>query len=444
MLYKIVVYNVCKNEDNSRRKVKSERKVYCMRVNLNDVAIIKSADIQLDGITVVAGLNGTGKTTVGKGIYATINAFSNLPQKIFDSRRKSIRSEILTILANKHYQLQVPIRFITRMMNELTDEILGDWIQDNNLIKSQAKKWMIKNLPINFDDDLLDILVDKIIAIIDRPIEQDIRFILDTCYRDVFSEQINSFNSGKPARFKVENENKVSQTSFHENHIASYHWNFGDDNAFYIESRNIIDEYNQIYLEKGLTIASKNLLGALTGGEKEMQDDLTVEEYERMNVVKKIVSSIINEVTHGRLKGDNFSNIMFYDEKTSSNVEIANVSAGIKIFVVIQRLLENGSLKAGDVLLIDEPEVNLHPEWQIVFAEILVRLYKELGIIIYLNSHSPYFIRAIEIKLAENDIGDKGRFYLTHEAGNDLYEVNDVTDNKEAIYELLYKPLEEL
>ena len=175
-----------------------------------------------------------------------------------------------------------------------------------------------------------------------------------------------------------------------------------------------------------------------------MQDDLTVEEYERMNVVKKIVSSIINEVTHGRLKGDNFSNIMFYDEKTSSNVEIANVSAGIKIFVVIQRLLENGSLKAGDVLLIDEPEVNLHPEWQIVFAEILVRLYKELGIIIYLNSHSPYFIRAIEIKLAENDIGDKGRFYLTHEVGNDLYEVNDVTDNKEAIYELLYKPLEEL
>ncbi len=242
----------------------------------------------------------------------------------------------------------------------------------------------------------------------------------------------------------MKNEDKVSQTSFHENHISSYHWNFGNDNAFYIESRNIIDEYNQFYLEKGLTIASKNLLGALTGGEKEMQDDLTVEEYERMNVVKKIVSSIINEVTHGRLKGDNFSNIMFYDEKTSSNVEIANVSAGIKIFVVIQRLLENGSLKAGDVLLIDEPEVNLHPEWQIVFAEILVRLYKELGIIIYLNSHSPYFIRAIEIKLAENDIGDKGRFYLTHEAGNDLYEVNDVTDNKEAIYELLYKPLEDL
>lgn len=95
-------------------------------------------------------------------------------------------------------------------------------------------------------------------------------------------------------------------------------------------------------------------------------------------------------------------------------------------------------------MLIDEPEVNLHPEWQIVFAEILVRLYKQLGIIIYLNSHSPYFIRAIEIKLAENDIGDKGRFYLTHEAGNDLYEVNDVTDNKEAIYELLYKPLEDL
>ena len=124
-------------------------------------------------------------------------------------------------------------------------------------------------------------------------------------------------------------------------------------------------------------------------------------------------------------------------------MELSNLSAGLKVFVVLQTLLENGALKRGDILLIDEPEINLHPEWQIVLAEILVLLRKELGIVIYINSHSPYFIRAIEVKLAQNEMTLDGKFYLTVPEDN-LYRVEDVTQEKERIYELLYKPLEEL
>lgn len=138
------------------------------------------------------------------------------------------------------------------------------------------------------------------------------------------------------------------------------------------------------------------------------------------------------------------SGISFVDEKAQVPVELSNLSAGLKVFVVIQTLLENGSLKKGDILLIDEPEVNLHPEWQIVLAEVLVLLQKELGIVIYINSHSPYFIRAIEVRLAQNDIATRGKFYLTMPDKNDMYRVEDVSKNTERIYELLYKPLEKL
>ena len=48
------------------------------------------------------------------------------------------------------------------------------------------------------------------------------------------------------------------------------------------------------------------------------------------------------------------------------------------------------------------------------------------------------------MKLAKNDIGDKGKFYLTQEVEDGLYAVKDVTYSTDEIYELLYKPLENL
>lgn len=172
------------------------------------------------------------------------------------------------------------------------------------------------------------------------------------------------------------------------------------------------------------------------------EDEESYEEYAESNKVREIIAYIVEKVTHGSLKNDS-SGISFVDSQGQKLVELSNLSAGLKVFVVLQTLLENGALKRGDMLLIDEPEINLHPEWQIVLAEILVLLRKELGIVIYINSHSPYFIRAIEVKLAQNEMTLDGKFYLTVPEDN-LYRVEDVTQETERIYELLYKPLEEL
>ena len=43
-----------------------------MRLELNNIGIIDKADIKLDGLTVIAGENDSGKSTVGKVLYALI------------------------------------------------------------------------------------------------------------------------------------------------------------------------------------------------------------------------------------------------------------------------------------------------------------------------------------------------------------------------------------
>lgn len=78
-------------------------------------------------------------------------------------------------------------------------------------------------------------------------------------------------------------------------------------------------------------------------------------------------------------------------------LDIVNISTGMKSFIIIKTLLQNGSIDENGIIILDEPEIHLHPEWQLKFAEIIVLLQKEFGLNILLNTHSPYFLNAIEV-----------------------------------------------
>lgn len=47
---------------------------------------------------------------------------------------------------------------------------------------------------------------------------------------------------------------------------------------------------------------------------------------------------------------------------------------GIKAFTIIRTLLEKGEIHEKDVMVLDEPEIHLHPEWQLIYAELIVLL----------------------------------------------------------------------
>ncbi|HBA49755.1 MAG TPA: ATP-binding protein, partial [Lachnospiraceae bacterium] len=49
-----------------------------MKLHIENISKISMADIDLDGITVIAGSNNTGKSTVGKVLFALMNSFYNI------------------------------------------------------------------------------------------------------------------------------------------------------------------------------------------------------------------------------------------------------------------------------------------------------------------------------------------------------------------------------
>ena len=416
-----------------------------MKIFLENIAILKMADIEINGITVTAGLNGTGKTTVGKSVYATLNAYKDLPEKILSARKDSIWREIFLGLKNHRDITQdySPFDIAFEFERNLTDELLLTWKKEGDTVVKKDVYERLRKYDMILKGDF-ETISEGISAVIKRSDNEYIKFLVESYFKRVFKNQINHFCRTEKGKFEWESSELQFRTEFQKNELLSCDYvSLFDQKAVYIESHNILDAFQSYerksnHREETSFVSNElfNLLGKETAPQEILEDYISAKE------INSIVDEIINEVTHGSLRMEGADDFTFYDQNMDHSVGISNLSAGLKIFIVIQRLLENGSLRKGDILLIDEPEINLHPEWQVLFAEILVRMQKDLGIYIYINTHSPYFIHAIEVKMAEYETADRGKYYLMEKDAEGLCYSVDVTGNTEKIYELLYKPLE--
>lgn len=115
---------------------------------------------------------------------------------------------------------------------------------------------------------------------------------------------------------------------------------------------------------------------------------------------------------------------------------------------LLEYALRIGAIEEGDILILDEPEINLHPEWQVEYARTLVDLQKVFQLKILITTHSPYFMRAIECFTDINNSMDQLNVYKiekdtehkTVQIENVSYSEYGITD----LYDALSAPLEEL
>ena len=94
------------------------------------------------------------------------------------------------------------------------------------------------------------------------------------------------------------------------------------------------------------------------------------------------------------------------------DIELEKAATGLNSFAYLQMLLKNGYLDSDTLLLIDEPEAHLHPQWIVEFARLLVNIHKKLGVYIMVASHNPDMVSAIRSISKKEDLADKTNFYL--------------------------------
>ncbi|MDO4169922.1 MAG: AAA family ATPase [Lachnospiraceae bacterium] len=107
-------------------------------------------------------------------------------------------------------------------------------------------------------------------------------------------------------------------------------------------------------------------------------------------ILKKISDTIDGEVV---MEDDTF----YIVKKDGRKVDFSLEAEGLRKLGLLWKLIRNGLLEEGSILLWDEPEANLNPELFPLVAEILLELQKN-GVQIFVATHSYNFAKYLEIK----------------------------------------------
>ncbi len=261
--------------------------------------------------------------------------------------------------------------------------------------------------------------------------------IMSDYFDNIFESQINNlFNKNSNALLELEIKKEKMNIEFKSNECVKFESDFNIiHNAFYIDNPFIIDYINGD-ADIDNFILKKTIDDFITNNNKNVFD--SIKNKEILEKVYNVLDSVMNAKIIN--KDDDF-----YLHYNTNDIEIklGNLSAGLKSFVIIKRLLENGSLNEKDLLILDEPEIHLHPKWQLVYAELIVLLQKYFNLTITITTHSHYFLEAINRFSKKHNIDERVNFYITELAENQCNAVfKNVNDNLDIIYKKMYEPLE--
>ncbi|WP_367400807.1 AAA family ATPase [Brachyspira pilosicoli] len=324
-----------------------------------------------------------------------------------------------------------PIDKIYNYINDLSKNISSkDLI---NILKNTIEKKYI----IFVDDDTFDEIAKDILEIISTKNNKLMFEIMTDYFGNIFENQINNlFNKNSNAELALEIKKQKMNIEFKNDECIKFESDFNIiHNAFYIDNPFIVNYVNSD-IDTDNFILKKTIDDFFTNDNKNIFDSVKNKE-----ILEKVYD-VLNSVMNAKIvnKDDDF--YLHYNEN-DIEIKLGNLSAGLKSFVIIKRLLENGSLNEKDVLILDEPEIHLHPKWQLIYAELIVLLQKYFNLTITITTHSHYFLEAINRFSKRHNIEERVNFYITELADNKCNVVfKNVNDNLDLIYKKMYEPLQ--
>lgn len=95
----------------------------------------------------------------------------------------------------------------------------------------------------------------------------------------------------------------------------------------------------------------------------------------------------------------------FYKEN-GNETPIQMLGTGKKLFAMLDKLLQNNSISKDTLVMFDEPEEGMHPEWQLEFIDKLF----EIKVPFVLTTHSPFIIQSLVYHTKKR--GVEAKYYI--------------------------------
>lgn len=413
-----------------------------MKIELNNIGPFVEASVDIDGITVVAGENGTGKSTIGKTLYSMFNAFylykKHIKNKRVDNLELLIDNYVLSSFSNSYeynYEEEKTQQFLEHIV-----EHLNEYLNDESKLKNDLRDYY--KVGDTDEEDMIDEISKDIVESLNLSDDIILESIVDEAFEGEFYYEISNKLSKDASVAELFIKDKSIRVNFSGNFVSEIPEHFElTKKIVYIDDPYVLDDLNDYahFIPFRMPKNENHRNALLSKLKRGNQDSI-----EKIKIKNKLSS--IFEKLDGIKVGEMFLDKMVFkynDPSMDVDFDVRNIATGLKSFVILKTLLENGSIEQKGIIIFDEPETHLHPKWQLVLAELIVLIQKEFNMHVLINTHSPYFMRAIEVYSRKHETDKTTKYYLAkHENG--ISGLEDVTDSTEKIYGLLAEPLDRL
>ena len=383
---------------------------------INNFGPIVSAEFRLKKLNVIAGVNGSGKSISAKLLYCFLTSNSDYADYLAN---RSIQDDVNLIIND--FQNSEELAGIISSLAKLSDP---DYITQIKLFIGSLKQFINDN-DINNHAMLLDKL-NRIENKIDSYNSNTQKYFnvsnlllkseFNINYWDFKDYSVKFYGNDGNSDYLHEIVSNNDKIGFKINEGNSSALKF--NNAVYIDSMSVFDIHDEPY--NFFSHHFRFLLDNLTS--KRSSEDVLENGW---NKKFKEIENKFNQLINGYVTfNPNSKKFIFTSD--GKKFSMKDTASGIKQLAILQFLISNRILNENSFLIMDNPEVNLHPEWQVKLAEIIVLMVKNLKINIFINSHSPQFIEALEVYSAKYCLNDDSKFYLSENTGENHFIIEEI------------------
>lgn len=367
-----------------------------MELYIDGINGIKNFSLDLKKITIIGGINSTRKSTVLDIL--------NIILDLYNTRENTI---IEDFLENSNWRLK---------MDLLDRDSVGLLYTYSELLESESIVELVAKLNDN------SVVLRKYVNYL--PDDDFIRkYIVSADVKEISSDEIlSNYLETKKMKLSYSFSKKAKialreKTSKFE--LISFYKELDEEASLVINNFDKILITNEI--TKNDVTFKKNFESTSFPQKWDYKDDTSL-----LDLFIDLNFSVERDRTNGR----------FYVVENGSRFPIDKSASGMKVFSFLENIHRGCLLYKNDWLILDEPDVHLHPNWQIVFTKIIDYIVSELNVNVVFSTHNSLTvehslkIEGVQVILMEN----QNNCIIAKVCSNKL-EDNELLDNLgEAFY----------
>jgi len=389
-----------------------------MKFQFEKFGYVDKGTVELGDLTIICGPNNVGKTYVSYAIYNFIKDF----QRLVDLSLSLISFEQIDTLKNEglitidltNYQQKLTV-YTQKISEEFNKKISNYFSTPSEFFEQSRIEFSFGSSPLKFTNSFKEnlkfgereaLLIDKAVGSNDLSVALQLTGeskLPNRIIQQVLSQLISEciFSESLPKPFVVTSERTGIALFYKEldtskNAIIEYLTDGEERHPI-----DLIDRLNSRYARP-----IQDNINVVRNHENISKQKSFIREDKLCN---KAILDILQDLLGGTFKSADKQ--LFYQPKKKRNrskviIPVYIASSSIKSLFLIDLYINCLAEKNG-LLIIDEPELNLHPDNQRKMASLLARLVNA-GVKVLITTHSDYIIRELNNRIMlSNDVENK-------------------------------------